>query len=677
MTTTSDLLNHLHKKNNTNHPLNQFYFNDMRTSHQKPTTNTITGLKKPIKKIIYQADRVSISPIRTSRNGKNPNKSKITVSKHKNNNYNKKTSSPLYRTVNTKKLTGKSVSKESRSITPTSRSISVTKPKPDSKSKFKKATKSPINKLNNLHTISNLSLSSKTPLSSGGKIKNSIRKTPSPLRINTVVGKSPNTNNSLRKTPILKRTSYNVKSVNRVKSTSKSKSPTEIRGKSGKIKHVKINSNSNFSHKGINSNHVNTTINVNHVRKQSSKPKTNINLNSNNPISSIGNPINSIGHNNKKTVTKVNKSKNHFRHISISTSSKASNFEEQTLKSNSSRNSTPNQGATARPPISVINSTRTGSVSSKSLPVTKKISSISHISKTGFNGFHVTTNKKNTPKVNQDNFFIEVFEDINTQFIGVCDGHGANGHLISTYIKDNLPSLLHKELKERLPFNASPQSARSISLSYPIHKSIENSFILANSKLSNNINIDTNFSGSTCSSIIITHDAYFSANVGDSRAIKGTCINSLWNYEPLTRDHKATEPDEAKRIIRFGGRIESFKETDGSFVGPKRVWLQKEQIPGLAMTRSFGDQIASSVGVVCEPEIRDFFWKEEDRFIIIASDGLWEYVSNKEVVEIGSKYYGTRNSEKACENLYNLAHQRWRENDDCIDDITIIVIYLD
>ena len=84
MTTTSDLLNHLHKKNNyTNHPLNQFYFNDMRTSQQKPTTNTNIGLKKPIKKIIYQADRVSISPIRSSRNSKNPNKSKITNYKYK------------------------------------------------------------------------------------------------------------------------------------------------------------------------------------------------------------------------------------------------------------------------------------------------------------------------------------------------------------------------------------------------------------------------------------------------------------------------------------------------------------------------------------------------------------------------------------------------------------------
>ena len=165
--------------------------------------------------------------------------------------------------------------------------------------------------------------------------------------------------------------------------------------------------------------------------------------------------------------------------------------------------------------------------------------------------------------------------------------------------------------------------------------------------------------------------------MGDSRSIKGTYLNSKWNFEQLSRDHKATETDEANRVIRFGGRIEPFKEKDGTYAGPKRVWLKKEQIPGLAMTRSFGDQVASSVGVVCEPEIRNFFWKEEDKFIVIASDGLWEYVSNKEVVDIVGRYYAGRTADKACDSLYSLAHQRWRENDDCIDDITIIVMFLD
>ena len=377
----------------------------------------------------------------------------------------------------------------------------------------------------------------------------------------------------------------------------------------------------------------------------------------------------------KKILPNNNKSKNHFRHISITTGIKANNnLEEQLLKSTSSRNSTPNQGSSViKAPISVVNSTRTGSISTKSLYVTKKIFDIAFISKTGLAGASV---KSTTPKVNQDNLFIQTYDDINMRFIGVCDGHGTNGRLVSEYLKKTLPPLLHKELKERVPLNTN-QSSQSSLVPSSIHKSIENAFILTNSKLSNNINIDTNFSGSTCVSLIISHEGYYSANVGDSRAIKGIYINSKWGFETLTRDHKATEPDEAKRVIRFGGRIESFKETDGSFVGPKRVWLLKEQIPGLAMTRSFGDQVASSVGVVCEPEIKDFYWKEEDKFIVIASDGLWEYVTNKEVAEIVGQFTNGKSAQRACNTLYNLAHQRWKENDDCIDDITIIVMFLE
>jgi len=53
--------------------------------------------------------------------------------------------------------------------------------------------------------------------------------------------------------------------------------------------------------------------------------------------------------------------------------------------------------------------------------------------------------------------------------------------------------------------------------------------------------------------------------------------------------------------LRSGGRIEPFKDYDGSFVGPSRVWLASQDIPGLAMSRSIGDFVAASVGVSCIP----------------------------------------------------------------------------
>ena len=50
------------------------------------------------------------------------------------------------------------------------------------------------------------------------------------------------------------------------------------------------------------------------------------------------------------------------------------------------------------------------------------------------------------------------------------------------------------------------------------------------------------------------------------------------------------------------------------------------------MTRSFGDYIASSVGVVSDPEIVHKVIDKNDKFIILASDGIWEFISNTEAV---------------------------------------------
>jgi serine/threonine protein phosphatase PrpC len=66
-------------------------------------------------------------------------------------------------------------------------------------------------------------------------------------------------------------------------------------------------------------------------------------------------------------------------------------------------------------------------------------------------------------------------------------------------------------------------------------------------------------------------------------------------------------------------------------LGPSRVWLKEQAIPGLAMSRSFGDQVAASVGVIAEPEITEWEFKAEDKFFILASDGVWEFIESDEV----------------------------------------------
>lgn len=61
--------------------------------------------------------------------------------------------------------------------------------------------------------------------------------------------------------------------------------------------------------------------------------------------------------------------------------------------------------------------------------------------------------------------------------------------------------------------------------------------------------------------------------------------NGIWEAVQVSRDHAPDEPDEARRIISHKGRIFA-KNGDG----PPRVWLAKEDRPGLAMTRSLGDR---------------------------------------------------------------------------------------
>jgi serine/threonine protein phosphatase PrpC len=70
-----------------------------------------------------------------------------------------------------------------------------------------------------------------------------------------------------------------------------------------------------------------------------------------------------------------------------------------------------------------------------------------------------------------------------------------------------------------------------------------------------------------------------------------------------------------------------------------RVWLKNENLPGLAMSRSFGDSTACKVGVNAIPEIKVFDLTPEDRVLVIASDGVWEFLENQQVANIVFPYF--------------------------------------
>lgn len=292
---------------------------------------------------------------------------------------------------------------------------------------------------------------------------------------------------------------------------------------------------------------------------------------------------------------------------------------------------------------------------------TRRVSKIDSCTMAGYS-------QPNVQKVNQDNFFIEksIFNDPEQFFVGVCDGHGLYGHLCSDFISSNLPDYLNAEYK----INTTKT---------PISSIIVKSFSSFNQELITEKEIDSKFSGTTCVSVLIFQDKLICANLGDSRAVLGSFEKGAYTTINLSRDHKPTETDECERIENHGGRISPyFEEETKEFIGPKRIWLKDSDIPGLAMTRSFGDQIAHCVGVIAEPEIKEYMYTGNERFVIIASDGVWEFIDSEESVHIVKDYYERdMDANGAVKALVQEAFKRWRREEDIVDDITAVVIFFE
>ena len=295
----------------------------------------------------------------------------------------------------------------------------------------------------------------------------------------------------------------------------------------------------------------------------------------------------------------------------------------------------------------------------------KSILRIESICKKGFSGPGVE-------KTNQDNYFIyhNFVNNPSNIFIGVCDGHGSCGHHVSGYLVNNLPQNVNASLINQNITDISTANFEEIS------KIISSTFIQTDTNLVNNEKVDSTFSGTTCSALIYTPERIISVNVGDSRCVLGKFDGKNWSAKNLTRDHKPNEPDENKRILENGGRVESFKDEDGDYVGPERVWLKEDEIPGLAMSRSFGDEIAHTVGVTAEPEIFDYNFVHEDKFLLLGSDGIWEFISSEECVNIVKDYYLKDDIDGALSYLYKESSKRWIMEEDVIDDITLIIVFL-
>ena len=273
-------------------------------------------------------------------------------------------------------------------------------------------------------------------------------------------------------------------------------------------------------------------------------------------------------------------------------------------------------------------------------------------------------------KVNQDSFLVLQnqynFKDFN--IFSVLDGHGINGHLVSRFITKYFTSFFKNNKKMNSNEN---EDAVYYRLKKKDNEIMKKAFRHAERDLEKNSEIDANFSGTTCVMVLQVGEKLLCANVGDSRAILVKDNNVI---VPLSIDQKPDDPEEKKRIEESGGEISQFEE-DGEKSGPFRVWKKGEAYPGIAMSRSIGDYIATTLGVIPVPKFMDEKLDKDSKFIVVASDGVWEFLDNQKVADMVMPFYKKDDPDGACKALIKESTQWWNQEDVVVDDITVIVVF--
>ncbi|AEE73856.1 putative protein phosphatase 2C 33 [Arabidopsis thaliana] len=220
--------------------------------------------------------------------------------------------------------------------------------------------------------------------------------------------------------------------------------------------------------------------------------------------------------------------------------------------------------------------------------------------------------------------------------------------------------------------------------------------------------VDCFCSGTTAVTLIKQGQYLVVGNVGDSRAVMGTrdSENTLVAVQ-LTVDLKPNLPGwiilcecmmlscgcmmdplimfigfffipsielaaEAERIRKCRGRVFALRDEPEVC----RVWLPNCDSPGLAMARAFGDFCLKDFGLISVPDVSFRQLTEKDEFIVLATDGIWDVLSNEDVVAIVASAPSRSSAARA---LVESAVRAWRYKypTSKVDDCAAVCLYLD
>lgn len=261
---------------------------------------------------------------------------------------------------------------------------------------------------------------------------------------------------------------------------------------------------------------------------------------------------------------------------------------------------------------------------------------------------------------------------------GILDGHGPHGHFVSQFCKEYFIKSMERYV-ELL------KVSKGIKTSEEVYNELKNTRFLFISELFLNMDrelasqnlFDCYSSGTTCNIVFQFKNHLVCFSVGDSRGIlvydKGDLLNK--GILPLSTDHKPDLPGELERIQLCGGEVETMKDIYGNRLGPPRVYKAGLTYPGLAMSRSLGDLQAKECGVISSPQVIEYDINNTTKYIVICSDGVWEFISNEQVRDIGNIFYAKNDVFSFCSELIKYSTSVWSQIDIARDDITVVAVF--
>ncbi|KAL9306470.1 Protein phosphatase 2C 7 [Arabidopsis thaliana] len=217
---------------------------------------------------------------------------------------------------------------------------------------------------------------------------------------------------------------------------------------------------------------------------------------------------------------------------------------------------------------------------------------------------------------------------LTSHFFGVYDGHG--GAQVADYCHDRIHSALAEEIeriKEEL-CRRNTGEGRQVQW----EKVFVDCYLKVDDEVKGKINrpvvgssdrmvleaVSPETVGSTAVVALVCSSHIIVSNCGDSRAVLLRGKDSM----PLSVDHKPDREDEYARIEKAGGKV---------------IQWQGARVSGvLAMSRSIGDQYLEPF-VIPDPEVTFMPRAREDECLILASDGLWDVMSNQEACDFARR----------------------------------------